>query len=73
MTKEDPLPKFVQLSRGKLLIYLFNNLALAKRKILPNVWNIIAQHKYKFTEQIVKVSYFKPVRLNFNTNNFEII
>jgi hypothetical protein len=55
MNKEDHLPKFVQLSRGKLLLYLYNDLTLCKRKLLPNIWNTIAQHKYKQIDQVVKV------------------
>lgn len=55
MTQEDPLPKFVQISRSKLLLYLYNNLAICKKKILPDIWKIIAQHKYKLTDQVVKV------------------
>lgn len=55
MKEEDQLPKFVQMSRGKLLLYLFNNLTLCKRKILPNIWYIIGQHKYKQIDQVVKV------------------
>lgn len=56
MTQEDQLPKFVQISRSKLLLYLYNNLAICKRKILPNIWNIIALHKYKLTDQVIKES-----------------
>ncbi len=57
MNKEDHLPKFVQLSRGKLLLYLYNDLTLCKRKLLPNIWNTIAQHKYKQIDQVVKASF----------------
>ena len=56
ITGEDPLPPFVELSRGKLLLYLYNDLCLCKRKILPNIWSIIAQHKYKQIDQIIKQS-----------------
>ena len=58
MSKEDVLPKFVHMTRGKLLLYLFNNLTLCKRKILPNIWSIIAQHKYKQIDQVIKVNRF---------------
>ena len=54
MKEEDQVPKFVHMSRGKLLLYLFNNLTLCKRKILPNIWNVIAQHKYKQIDQVIK-------------------
>lgn len=56
MNQEDPLPKFVQISRSKLLLYLYNNLSVCKRTILPNIWDIIAQHKYKLTDQVIKVN-----------------
>lgn len=56
MKEEDQLPKFLTISRGKLLLYLFNNLTLCKRKILPNIWNVIAQHKYKQIDQVIKES-----------------
>ncbi len=56
MKEEDQLPKSVHMSRGKLLLYLFNNLTICKRKILPNIWNVIAQHKYKQIDQVVKES-----------------
>jgi hypothetical protein len=32
MLKEDPVPKFVNMSRSKLLIYLYNNLTMCKKK-----------------------------------------
>jgi len=54
MSKEDDLPKFVHMSRSKLLLYLFNDLTLSKRKILPNIWNLIASHKYKQIDQVIK-------------------
>ena len=56
MTKEDPLPKFVHMSRSKLLIYLYNNLTMCKKKILPSIWTIMTQHKYKQIEQVIKES-----------------
>jgi hypothetical protein len=56
MNNEEKLPKFVHMSRSKLLLYMFNNLTLCKRKILPNIWNIISSHKYKQIEQVVKVN-----------------
>lgn len=56
MNKEDQLPKFVHMSRSKLLLYLFNDLTLCKRKILPNIWDIIAKHKYKQIDQVIKES-----------------
>lgn len=56
MAQEDKLPEFVQISRSKLLLYLYNNLAVCKRKILPNIWLVIDQHKYRLTEQVIKES-----------------
>lgn len=56
MKEEDEVPKFVHMSRGKLLLYLFNNLTLCKRKILPHIWSVIAQHKYKQIDQVIKES-----------------
>jgi hypothetical protein len=55
MNRDDNLPKFVHMSRSKLLLYLFNDLALCKRKILPNIWNIISSHKYKQITQVIEV------------------
>jgi hypothetical protein len=57
MTKEDQLPNFIHITRSKLLLYLFNDLSLCKRKILPNIWNIITSHKYKQIDQVIKVGY----------------
>jgi hypothetical protein len=56
MTREESLPKTVHLSRSKLLLYLYNNLNLCKRKILPNLWQLLRQHKYKQVDQIEKES-----------------
>ena len=56
MTKEDPVPKFVNMSRSKLLIYLYNNLTMCKKKIMPNVCTIMTQHKYKQIDQVIKVN-----------------
>jgi hypothetical protein len=57
MTKEDNIPSTVHITRSKALLYLYNNLALCKRKILPNVWNIVLQHKYKQIDPIIKVCF----------------
>ena len=65
MSKEDPLPKFVNMSRSKLLIYLYNNLTMCKKKILPNIWNIMTQHKYKQIDQVIKV---KSIKREKNTS-----
>lgn len=56
MLGEDQLPTGVDISRSKLLLYLYNDLALCKRKILPNIWNILTQHKYKRLDQVIKES-----------------
>ncbi|CAF0899139.1 unnamed protein product [Brachionus calyciflorus] len=56
MSKEDSLPKFVQMSRSKLLLYLYNNLTVCKRKALPNIWQTIANHKYQQFDQVIKES-----------------
>jgi hypothetical protein len=55
LTKEDELPKAVNITRGKMLLYLYNSLTLCKNKILPNIWNMITQHKYKQVDQVIKV------------------
>lgn len=56
MTGEEKLPATTHLARSKLLLYLYNNLAYCKRVILPNFSNLIVQHKYKQTDQILKES-----------------
>jgi len=73
MTKEDPVPKFVNMSRSKLLIYLYNNLTMCKKKIMPNVWNIMAQHKYKQIDQVIKVMRALKHLLYTSTNSLIIL
>jgi hypothetical protein len=55
MTREDAMPMNVHITRSKSLLYLYNNLILCKRKILPNLWTIVQQHKYKQIDPIIKV------------------
>ena len=47
-------PQFVDMTRNKMLLYLYNNLILSKQKILPNIWNYIKQHNYKQIDPIIK-------------------
>ena len=54
--KTDQLPASVSMSHSKLLLYLYNDLTLCKRKILPNIWNMVSQHKYKQNDQVSQVS-----------------
>lgn len=46
MTKEDHLPKLVQISQSKLLLYLHNNLNVCKKKSLPSVWKMLQELKF---------------------------
>jgi hypothetical protein len=48
-------PEFVNITRNKMLLYLYNNLTLSMQKILPNIWNYIKQHNYKQIDPVIKV------------------
>jgi hypothetical protein len=56
---KDKLPSFIDsiMSEKKLLLCLYNNLILCKKKIFPNIWTLMTQHKYKRIEEIKKVNY----------------
>ncbi|RNA35853.1 exocyst complex component 2 isoform X1 [Brachionus plicatilis] len=61
MTKEDHLPKFVQMSQSKLLLYLYNNLNVCRKKSLPSVWKMLQELKFpsdlfKLFEQVFRES-----------------
>ena len=53
MNGQDPLPKFVHMTRNKLLLYLYNNLMVCKFKIMPNIWRIWREHKYKQMDEVI--------------------
>jgi len=53
VSKEKRVPCSLNITRNKMLLYLYNNLRLCMTKILPNIWKQLTKHNYKQLRSII--------------------